>query len=278
MPLKLILTFYFILALGKTGAQDTIYFKNKTKVHAKVIEVGITDIKYTQADKGISNIQSADQSTLEKILFSNGKTQYFQNAIEAKGIEESPAKESKTKLFRNTISANIFPLLRGYLGIQYQRTFYKIGISLVAMYNYNLNKEPNYSGGTTQYKQARFGQDYGFGVYFHAKEKNKFFYLGPVFRYMDFTAKSSYIILDGYGKPFEYIQYADFSRYIGAITTGYLVGNHTRFSFNIYASFGFRYDVFHEDIFIPFTQTRLASSPYPIGGIIFGGCLFGFNF
>lgn len=53
-------------------AQDTIYFKNKIIVSAKIIEIGITEIKYKHFDNPEGPTYSNSKNEIEKIKYVNG--------------------------------------------------------------------------------------------------------------------------------------------------------------------------------------------------------------
>ena len=79
MKITLIITLFLSSIL--INAQDTIYFKNKTTVAAKITEVGVTEIKYQRLDNltGPNYLSSKNEICL--IKYSNGVTDTIKSAL-----------------------------------------------------------------------------------------------------------------------------------------------------------------------------------------------------
>lgn len=65
-----------------SNAQDTIYFKDKSVVSAKINEIGITEIKYQRFSNINGPIYTNAKSDIEKIKYNNGKVDTIHSKIE----------------------------------------------------------------------------------------------------------------------------------------------------------------------------------------------------
>ncbi len=85
MKIMLVVGVLFLLTTDNLVAQDMIYEKGKTEaVQAKVIEIGLVDIKYRiweEAEDGV--VYSIEKSNVDRIEFENGRTEsYGEETIE----------------------------------------------------------------------------------------------------------------------------------------------------------------------------------------------------
>jgi hypothetical protein len=68
------------------NAQDTIYFKDKSIISSKIIEIGITEIQYRKFDNLAGPIYNVLKNTVKSIKYSNGE-------IDSLSFVASPNKE-----------------------------------------------------------------------------------------------------------------------------------------------------------------------------------------
>ena len=86
MKHSLILFFtLFLLASSTLFAQDRIYPRNSKKfIKAKISEVGLDEIKYKEFDNQEGPVFSIEKDEIEKIEYSSGRIEKFEQSISAK--------------------------------------------------------------------------------------------------------------------------------------------------------------------------------------------------
>jgi hypothetical protein len=67
------LTFLITIISEMMNAQDTIYFKDKSIISSKIIEIGITEIQYRKFDNLAGPIYNVLKNTVKSIKYSNGE-------------------------------------------------------------------------------------------------------------------------------------------------------------------------------------------------------------
>ena len=91
---KISLIMFFIVSSFLVKSQDTIYFKNKTTVAAKITEVGISEIKYQRLDNLTGPNYLATKSEISIIKYSNGITDSINSIIKDKIILNNDIKQA----------------------------------------------------------------------------------------------------------------------------------------------------------------------------------------
>ena len=109
------LLFFFFLLVCASGlnAQDKIYKKGGEVIKAKVIEIGVDEIKYKVFDNPEGPIYVIDKDRILKVEFENGKTETYQNSL------NDPAVYSDQK--KKMIKVGFLSPLSGYLPITYEQ-------------------------------------------------------------------------------------------------------------------------------------------------------------
>ena len=89
---KISLIMLFIVTSFLVKSQDTIYFKNKTTVAAKITEVGISEIKYQRLDNLTGPNYLSSKSDIFFIKYSNGVSDTIKSVtpVSAPLITSSP--------------------------------------------------------------------------------------------------------------------------------------------------------------------------------------------
>jgi hypothetical protein len=125
--LLILLVFFSTVILH---AQDIIYKKDKTKIDGKVLEVGITDVKYKTALNPEGPVYVIPKSEIAIIIYQNGTTDIF----------SSPENSSKPKFdslsvnfCRNFIGVDIAEFTSASLGMLYEHTFGKKGMFAIRL-------------------------------------------------------------------------------------------------------------------------------------------------
>ncbi len=65
-------------------ASDTIYKKNKEVVLAKIVEIGIDEVKYSPQFNPNNLVLVIDKTEIERIVFANGMVQTFADPMKDK--------------------------------------------------------------------------------------------------------------------------------------------------------------------------------------------------
>lgn len=263
-PLHVIL---FVCLCGRVQAQDTLVFTDNRKVVCKVIEVGYEQIKYT-LPPDTSVTLTCFPYDLKLIIYQNGKRDAFHPPIQ---IMPEKAKE---RLYHHDVALNLLPLVIVQLGLQYQLTLQKAGISLVFPVQFMLLKKP-LNDGTEQLELGFKNYNIGTGIYFHGKRKNQFTYFGPLFRVINQNIKSSYWIKDYNGHAYQYIQECKATYYNVLLTLGHYSANRHR-SMNTFMALGAQYAEYSNYMYVPFSDTKINPEYWSIWANV--GICIGFGF
>jgi hypothetical protein len=102
----------FFCASG-LNAQDKIYKKGGEVIKAKVIEIGVDEIKYKVFDNPDGPVYVIDKDRILKVEFENGKTETYQNSLNDPEVYS----DQKKKL----IKVGFLSPLSGYLPITYEQ-------------------------------------------------------------------------------------------------------------------------------------------------------------
>lgn len=153
----------FFLA-SKTFSQDKIYKVNGNVIKGKVLEVGVDEIKYKLPDSTDSPIYVADKSTIDKIVYANGRVEKF--TLGFKDPENYEGELSKG------IKINFLSPMLGFTQFSFEKSItplksYEVGLGIIgAGKNYELG---NYyiNGINTAYKRSAFGLFFDGGYKFN---------------------------------------------------------------------------------------------------------------
>ncbi len=77
-----IISLTVMLMPGKAVAQDTIYFKNTSNLSAKVLEVGIKEIKYKHYNDSTGFVFNMNKNKISCIKYANGYTDTIKTAFD----------------------------------------------------------------------------------------------------------------------------------------------------------------------------------------------------
>lgn len=135
---KLILS-VFLLTIGflSVKAQDVITKKDKTTINAKILEIGLDEIKYVPADNQTGPVMNIDKTEVFKIKYATGQ-EWF-NAPDQ--YSASPATEVRDKT--KAIKFEFFSPLFGKLTFGYEQMI-KVGTNVefkLGIIGPSLNKE-----------------------------------------------------------------------------------------------------------------------------------------
>jgi len=228
-----ILITYCLLFTGYFYAQDAIYTSDNKKIEGKVLEVGLSEIKYKLATNPEGPTYVIRKSDLVLITYQNGTHQNFSPQDKA----SAPAKfDSITVNYcKNFIGVDIAEFAVTSVGMIYERTMGKKGMfALRLSFSVGLNKN-TYSG----ISYAR-GKIFNTGIdfkYFPTGQGRLRYYAAPylewgMFRYRDYYGWDYY----------PQITYSDGQHYAGGIKNGFLFQPTTHFCIGADLGFGIKKD------------------------------------
>lgn len=102
---KTSLVMLFIMSSFFMKSQDTIYFKDKTVVSAKILEVGISDIKYQRLDNLTGPNYMSSKKEIFLIKYSNGVTDSIKYTVNVPTLM-APKTEINTNTEKIVLSRN----------------------------------------------------------------------------------------------------------------------------------------------------------------------------
>lgn len=158
---NLILIFSFLLITNLGKSQDKIYLLDNSVINAKVIEIGVNEIKY----KKYENLTGPDyvilKSTVALIIYENGTHEVITNAVNTIATNESENSVIDIlpyyKIGKNLIGINYFDLIFKNISINYTRFFNNYKFSLGASASAGFDKN---GGNSFLY----FDKDYFHGI------------------------------------------------------------------------------------------------------------------
>ena len=210
-------------------SQDVIYKKDKTKVDAKVLEVGTSEIKYKSTANPDGPIYSINKSDVILIAYQNGTFDSFSSSV-------NPPPQNfdslKINFCRNHVGIDIAEFVTSSVGIVYDRTFGNKGMFALRLPFSVAIAESNFDS----YLNGKiFGTGLDF-LYFPTGQGGFKYYVAPyfewgMFRYRQYTGYPSYYNYNALGNHFA-----------GGIKNGFLYQVTRHFSFSADFGLGFKED------------------------------------
>lgn len=149
-----LLSFTLLLFTTILFAQDKIYNKRGKIINAKVIEIGVDEIKYKLTDSPDGPVYVVDKSSLKQIVYADGRVEKYQ--VSYKDPENYEGQLTKA------IKINFLSPLLGYTEIGFEKSLsplksYEINFGIIGA-GKNTISESYYSNGTyLPYKRNAFG-------------------------------------------------------------------------------------------------------------------------
>ncbi|MES2139863.1 MAG: hypothetical protein V4511_09135 [Bacteroidota bacterium] len=197
-------------------SQDVIYKTDNTKLEGKVLEVGISEIRYKLASNPDGPTYIISKSDLVLITYQNGSHQLFSSENKS---SQSKFDSLSLNFCRNFIGLDIAEFASASIGITFERTFGKKGMfALRVPFSVGLNKNPNYYGGGYPYgKIFSTGIDF---IYFPTGQGKVRYYAAPYFEYGMFRySDRNYSLVDYSYQP---VNKFDGQHYAGGVKNGVL--------------------------------------------------------
>jgi len=135
-------------------AQDKIYKKNGSAINAKVIEIGIDDIKYKLADSPDGPVYVVDKSSLQKIVYADGRVEKYQLSYKDPGNYEGQLTKA--------IKLNFLSPLFGYTEFGYEKSLspiksYEIEFGIIGAGKNTVSESYYYNSSNFEYRRNAFG-------------------------------------------------------------------------------------------------------------------------
>lgn len=157
---KIIILTVFIFFACWTQAQDKIYLKNNTVVSAKVLEIGVHEIKYKKFDNLNGPDFIIDKSSVAMIQFENGTHEVISDKNTVVKNEETILDILPYyKCTNNLVGLNYFDFVFKNFTLNYTRYLLDYKLAIGASFSTGFNNS-SYNGNTFLY----FDRDYFHGV------------------------------------------------------------------------------------------------------------------
>ncbi|MBI4945072.1 MAG: hypothetical protein HY840_01575 [Bacteroidetes bacterium] len=162
------------------NAQDIIYKNDKTKIDAKVLEIGTENVKYKPTANPDGPVYTINKSEIATIVFQNGTFETFYST------EKSSSHHSDSisiKFCKNLIGVDVGEFANSSIGMVYEHTFGKKGMFALRIpfaVGLNQGNYRNYYGGYPQGKLLSTGIDF---IYFPTGQGVLKYYAAPYFEW-----------------------------------------------------------------------------------------------
>lgn len=151
---KILLVLNALLLTHLLFAQDKIYKKHGPAINAKVIEVGVDEIKYKLTDSPDGPVYVVDKSSLKMIEFSDGRVEKYQ--LSYKDPQNYEGQLSKA------IKVNFLSPLMGYTEIGFEKSLsplkgYEVNFGIIGAGKNTTSESYYYNGNYLPYRRNAFG-------------------------------------------------------------------------------------------------------------------------
>ena len=233
--MKVILILFFISITSFCVAQDVIYKKDKTKIDAKVLEIGTSEVKYKPTSNPDGPLYSVSKSDIATIVFQNGTFEIFSSESNSRKRVDSLS----INFCRNYIGVDIGQFVVTSIAMHYEHVFGKKGfISLGIPFSTGIGSR-------------NYGNNYPYGKIFATGLDVKYFPTGQgafryfaapyfewgIFKYSYYSYYSQY--------PYPYYEYYNGQHFAGGIKNGIQYQPTKHFCFTSDFGFGIKKDETH---------------------------------
>ena len=238
--MKNILTLAVLFSALLTQAQDAIYKKDKTKLDAKVLEVGNWDIKYKPAANPDGPVYTMPKSDIVIIIYQNGRSDIFSSS------EKSPSCKKFDSLSvnfcHNSIGIDIGEFTNTAMNITYEHTFKKGNFALRIPFSVGMTP---YNYGYGYYGDQKIfstGLDF---LFFPTGQGKVRYYVAPYAEFGMYNFNNGYVLYDGYNNPSYYNYHFSGYRIEGGVKNGILIQPTRHFSISADLGFGIKTDQYY---------------------------------
>jgi len=107
---KIIVWILVFITFQNIYAQDIIIKKDGTKIETKVIEVGLSDLKYKNFTNLNGPLYTLLKSDIKEVKYENGEIETYNAVIKSGELNSSDTNHSKTKVFiKTTDDSDVHP-------------------------------------------------------------------------------------------------------------------------------------------------------------------------
>lgn len=300
---KKFLSFFVVLfAANAAIAQDQLFKKDNTKVLVKIIEINPEAIKYKLFSNLTGPTYSEDKNNVSLVIYENGRHEVIGSSAEPvqapmpvyseyRAPSDFLSKADSLIYYRysNNISINFLTFFNNEIGITYQKEFFKSNFSIIIPLEFGIARPTitqnvyfsnNYKANSSFALDQKIF-DVGFGInYYPSLRRNINYFVGPVFKYMQYNATQTYFYTPVPGTPYNTpeIKHTTMSRYSMSITNGLLIRTRSRLTASVYGSLGFKSDAVSDEILDPLTGNKVSALSEPVSLFFWGGFNIGFSF
>ncbi len=267
---------FLLLFFQSIKAQDQLFKRDNSKILVKIKEVNPDEIRYKLFTNLDGPLLTESRSNVVLIIYESGlheliSTQpretipYVPNPYMNKGDSLAFYKYAKS------LSINFANFMNNELGLMYQYENYKSNYSIVIPMAVGVDKpgvtqSVYFNGNNTNYNGSNYTLnkklfELGFGVnYYPSFKTNVNYYIGPVFKFMQYDGTQSYIssVYNGiYNVTSTQYKNSTLTRYSMSITNGVIIRTRSRLNANFFGSLGFKNDAVNASIIDQTTKNTI---------------------
>jgi len=255
MRVKLIL-FFGLMASLYAKAQDVIYTTAGNKYTVKIVEIGVSEIRYKEMSnlEGPSYVISKQDVVL--VEYQNGTAEvinsnppdYSPNKQPIEAGTKKPEKPNANELYymgQNFISINALALTNADITIMYDRDLLDNKLGVTAFGGYNFNTRTNIFNAFLHenYPNSKKKFDAGLGInYFVNNTGRSQYFVGILGKYTGLEYDRTTVteeVINGFVFLKNKVERASASQFMIGVNNGVLVRVSPSFNFKIFASVGF---------------------------------------
>lgn len=288
--------------ISQLRAQDQLFKKDNSKLEVKIIEINPEVIKYKLYANLSGPIYSENKSNVSLIIYESGKHEVITSNSQVPSTEVNepasltlfgrPGMSLADSLiyykYSQNVSLNFFSFFNNEISLIYQKDFFDNHFSIIIPLAIGVEKpnitqsvyfENNYNNGYVDLNKKNF--EAGFGInYYPNLETNINYYIGPVFKYMQYSATNNLTYRVNGINNYQFIKKTEatlLNRYCMSITNGVIIRTKSRLTTNLFASIGFKNDATSNQIKDPNTNMSV-SIIRPLAFYFWCGFNVGFSF
>jgi hypothetical protein len=300
---QLLILSVFIGFITPASAQDQLFKNDNSKLLVKITEISPDEIKYKLFSNltGPTYVESKNEISL--IIYENGQHEVIVHSpvsspsMQSAGMRPvnrgGMTRADSLMYYKHSenVSLNFLSFVNMELGFIYQKDFFRNNFNLIIPLAIGVEKPSltqstffNYYGNNGQLNLNRKLFEVGLGINYYPSLRSPInYYIGPVLRYMQYSAQQTYgySYYSGPGST-AYYKILDkdvtLTRYCVSITNGFIIRTRSRLMFNIFGSLGFKNDVIIGGIIDPNTNIPVKVNNSGLNLYFWSGFNIGFAF
>ena len=291
---------FLIFFVQKLTAQDQLYKTDNTKVLAKILEVGPTEIKY----KMYSNLNGPTYVELREhvilIIYENGQHEAISQTTPAQSPTNFPTRPEKEQpraepvrstgylkgdsalyySHTNSIHINFLNFMNNEVGLIYMKDVFKNHMNVMipvafGVDNPGISQTVFFESMSEQYTLDRKVFEGGIGVNYYPSFRSPVnYFIGPAFRYLLYDGTQTHHS----GGKFYPSHQSQLTRMCFTITNGLVFRTKSRLLATLFGSIGFKNDYVSSKLVDPVTKAEIDPIDNPFGIYVWLGFTLGFAF